>query len=66
MLTVELSGNTSDVQIQLINAHGEVLINEIAVSKSNQYDLGKYPNGLYFVKITENKRVIRIEKVIKQ
>ncbi|MGZ3921700.1 MAG: DUF2341 domain-containing protein [Bacteroidia bacterium] len=66
LLNIEIDGSAVNVKIQVINALGEVLIEETPVLKSNSYNLNQYPNGLYFVKISENNHVTKIEKVIKQ
>jgi len=62
-----LSGNLQNLSVyQLIDAQGKIILsNSPKVHKDFSLDLGKFPEGLYFLKLYSNKKVV-YKKIIKQ
>ena len=63
-----LSGSDNNYQINLINVHGQILLNQNYSNQSNiykEFDVSKLSSGIYYLKIN-NEHTISIKKIIIQ
>jgi len=63
--TIELYEFEDNTMIELYNSLGRIMLKEELISNSQQIDAGKIEKGIYFIKITNEKRQM-IEKIVIQ
>jgi hypothetical protein len=58
--------NNNVITIQLVNTLGQVLIEEKTKNESVTLNLTNIVNGIYFIKVMENEKVLAFKKIVKQ
>ena len=66
ILNIVLSSVNEKTTIQIVNALGQVLINEKVLGENSTIDLSNLPTGMYFVNVLENNTAIKTQKIVKQ
>jgi hypothetical protein len=63
--TIETSGNLSNASLTISNAYGQTVkqINNIS-GQSVSFSRDNLPSGLYFIELTDENKIIAIEKVL--
>lgn len=61
-----ITGLKKGDRIDLVNVSGQVLLSKTAVNEQEQLDLGRYPNGLYAVIVSNKDEKLTTIKVVKQ
>ena len=64
-LTIETSGASKGHYLIVVNIEGQELIKKQVADHKTQVDISTFPSGIYFVKMTGEKRV-QVGKFIKQ
>ena len=59
-----INSKTELQKIEVISVDGKVLLNEVPTSVSHTLHLDNFANGIYFVNLYQNDRVVKREKVI--
>jgi len=58
--------NDDDVSIQLLNALGQILVDEKMISQHSSFNIQHFNSGMYFVKIIQSDKLIATQKFIKE
>ena len=53
-------------KIELYNSIGALVLTEVLSNKNNSINTTELSNGLYFIKVLENNKVITVQKIVKQ
>ena len=64
-ITIETSFTLSQVQLSISNLDGKQLITRQITQPKTQIDISNLPNGVYFVRVTNDKTIVT-GKIIKQ
>jgi photosystem II stability/assembly factor-like uncharacterized protein len=65
LVTIETAETVSNCQLFLINLNGQKLIHQTITKPKTLLDLSTLPQGIYFVKIVDDK-MVKVAKVVKQ
>ncbi len=66
VLNINFNTAPQNTKIEVYNAIGALIVSEAANNKNNTINLADLSSGLYFVKITENNKVVALQKLVKQ
>lgn len=61
---LSINSKTELQKIEMVSITGSILISETTTSNNHTLNIENYSNGIYFVNIYQNNRVVRREKVI--
>jgi hypothetical protein len=64
-INIEIPENIKEARIVILNALGETVAEQKAISYTNKISLKKLPLGIYFVRISSNENTIT-KKIIKR
>ncbi len=64
-LNVQLPENSQDCKVSIYNSSGRKIVEQSAIKGKTEFDFGKYPAGVYYLKVFNNLsvEVIRIAKL---
>ncbi len=62
--SLTINSKTELQKIEVISVTGRILLNEPVKSNNHTLNLENYSNGIYFVNIYQNNKIVRREKVI--
>ncbi|MDO9255281.1 MAG: T9SS type A sorting domain-containing protein [Bacteroidales bacterium] len=65
VVTIELPENVNTGEISVLNSTGQEILRQQLTEKKTEIDLGKFPTGIYSVKLICNREV-KVQKMIKQ
>ena len=64
-ITIELSGSVKESYLAIVNTEGQQLLTRQITDPKTQIDISNLPNGVYFVRLTNDKSV-EVRKFVKQ
>jgi hypothetical protein len=59
-----INSKTEIQKIEIVSITGAILISEVTTSNNHTLHLESYSNGIYFVNVYQNNRIVKREKVI--
>ncbi|MGZ4062135.1 MAG: T9SS type A sorting domain-containing protein [Bacteroidia bacterium] len=69
LISVEITNKdfvVKDEELRIKNVLGEVVKQEKLLSKKQQFDLSELKNGIYFLQVIQDEKVLCVKKIIKQ
>lgn len=63
---IQVSSISETTRVEIYNSLGALVYNSLIADETLQVDLHDYPDGIYIVRIAENDRVLKQQKVIKE
>ncbi len=65
LITVQLDFFTKELSIEVYNALGKLILKQKPEAELSTIDLSAEANGIYFVKLVDNTKVVAVEKIMK-
>jgi hypothetical protein len=64
-ITIEISEHQAPCQLSMMNLNGEEVLSLTLIKPKTKIDISNLPNGIYFVRVTNDKSV-EVGKLVKQ
>lgn len=65
-LNIVFSESSKNTKLEIYNSIGKLVLSELLNNKNSSINTRDLCNGMYFIKIIENNKVIIIQKIVKQ